>query len=97
MYVDWCVRVRVYVCVCVCVCMSIRVYVNVHTFFCLCVRIFILAVCVCASLNFLFIADRFPLINSLVQKINLRKRRDSLILGGVISVCIIILLLLAFR
>ena len=43
------------------------------------------------------IPDWFPLINSPVQKINLRKRRDSLILGGVISVCIIILLLLAFR
>ena len=42
-------------------------------------------------------SDRFPLINSVVQKINLRKRRDSLILGGVIAVCIIVLLLLAFR
>ncbi|XP_065890872.1 Golgi SNAP receptor complex member 1-like [Dysidea avara] len=43
------------------------------------------------------VTNRFPLINTLVQKINLRKRRDSLILGGVISVCVIILLLLAFR
>lgn len=50
-----------------------------------------------AIIRCLFVADRFPLINSLVQKINMRKRRDSLILGGVISVCIIVLLLLAFR
>ncbi|KAH6934269.1 hypothetical protein HPB50_022849 [Hyalomma asiaticum] len=31
--------------------------------------------------------DRFPLINSLVQRINLRKRRDSIILGLVIGTC----------
>ena len=43
------------------------------------------------------VSGRFPLINSVVQKINLRKRRDSLILGGVIAVCVIVLLLLAFR
>ena len=49
-----------------------------------------------ASLDWLPPA-RFPLINSLVQKINLRKRRDSLILGGVIAVCVIVLLLLVFR
>lgn len=43
------------------------------------------------------VTNRFPLINSLVQKINLRKRRDSLILGGVIAVCVIVLLVLALR
>ena len=44
-----------------------------------------------------YITARFPLINSVVQKINLRKRRDSIILGGVIAVCVVILLLFALR
>lgn len=43
------------------------------------------------------LANRFPLINSLVQRINLRKRRDSIILGGVIAVCFILLILYAFH
>ncbi|XP_072231287.1 Golgi SNAP receptor complex member 1-like isoform X2 [Leuresthes tenuis] len=43
------------------------------------------------------LANRFPAINGLIQKINLRKRRDSLILGGVIGVCTILLLLYTFR
>lgn len=43
------------------------------------------------------VTNRFPLINSLVQKINLRRRRDSLILGGVIAICIIILFLFVLR
>ena len=43
------------------------------------------------------IPDRFPLLNSLIQRINLRKRRDSLIIGGVIAVCIVLLLWYAFR
>ncbi|XP_013778130.1 Golgi SNAP receptor complex member 1-like [Limulus polyphemus] len=38
-------------------------------------------------------ANRFPMINSLVQRINLRKRRDSIILGSVIGVCTILLIL----
>lgn len=38
------------------------------------------------------IANRFPLINSLVQKINLRKRRDSVILGVVIGLCLLFML-----
>ncbi|XP_022108858.1 Golgi SNAP receptor complex member 1-like isoform X1 [Acanthaster planci] len=42
-------------------------------------------------------ANRFPVINSLVQRINLKKRRDSLILAGVIAVCIIFILWFAFR
>lgn len=41
--------------------------------------------------------DRFPTINNLIQRINLRKRRDSLILGTVIGVCTILLLLYAFH
>lgn len=40
-----------------------------------------------------YLANRFPAINSLVQKVNLRKRRDSIILAGVISFCIILILL----
>ncbi|KAK2828206.1 hypothetical protein Q5P01_019240 [Channa striata] len=43
------------------------------------------------------LANRFPTINSLIQKINLRKRRDSLILGGVIGICTILLLLYSFH
>uniref|UniRef100_A0A672G5P2 Golgi SNAP receptor complex member 1 n=1 Tax=Salarias fasciatus TaxID=181472 RepID=A0A672G5P2_SALFA len=43
------------------------------------------------------LANRFPAINSLIQKINLRKRRDSLLLGGVIGVCTILLLLYTFH
>lgn len=43
------------------------------------------------------LANRFPTINNLIQKINLRKRRDSLILGGVIGVCTILLLLYTFH
>ncbi|XP_037543268.1 Golgi SNAP receptor complex member 1 [Nematolebias whitei] len=43
------------------------------------------------------LANRFPAINSLIQKINLRKRRDSLILGVVIGVCVVLLLLYTFH
>ncbi|XP_005727948.1 Golgi SNAP receptor complex member 1-like isoform X1 [Pundamilia nyererei] len=43
------------------------------------------------------LANRFPTINSLIQKINLRKRRDSIILGVVIGVCTILLLLYTFQ
>ncbi|XP_072301885.1 Golgi SNAP receptor complex member 1-like [Eucyclogobius newberryi] len=43
------------------------------------------------------LANRFPAINGLIQKINLRKRRDSLILGTVIGVCAILLLLYTFH
>uniref|UniRef100_A0A8C9KKR2 Golgi SNAP receptor complex member 1 n=1 Tax=Panthera tigris altaica TaxID=74533 RepID=A0A8C9KKR2_PANTA len=43
------------------------------------------------------LANHFPAVNSLIQRINLRKRRDSLILGGVIGVCTILLLLYAFH
>jgi len=43
------------------------------------------------------IANRFPLINNLMQKIKVKKRKDSIVLGFVIAVCIIILLLYMFR
>eukprot|EP00731_Ephydatia_muelleri_P023109 Em0015g692a len=43
------------------------------------------------------VTHRFPLINGLVQKINLRRRRDSLIIGGVIAICIIIFFLFILR
>uniref|UniRef100_A0A8C4R5T7 Golgi SNAP receptor complex member 1 n=1 Tax=Eptatretus burgeri TaxID=7764 RepID=A0A8C4R5T7_EPTBU len=41
--------------------------------------------------------DRFPVINSLMQRIGIRKRRDALILGSVIGLCTIVLLLYALR
>ncbi|EDW81710.1 uncharacterized protein Dwil_GK12206 [Drosophila willistoni] len=43
------------------------------------------------------ISNRFPLISSLIQRINIKKRRDSLILGAVIGFCVILLLLYAFN
>jgi len=39
------------------------------------------------------LSSRFPLINSLVQRINFRRRRDAVILGSVIGVCILLLIL----
>uniref|UniRef100_A0A1B6EMF4 Golgi SNAP receptor complex member 1 n=1 Tax=Cuerna arida TaxID=1464854 RepID=A0A1B6EMF4_9HEMI len=43
------------------------------------------------------LSSRFPLVNSLVQRINIRKRRDSLILGLVVGLCTFLLLLYTFR
>jgi Golgi SNAP receptor complex protein 1 len=43
------------------------------------------------------IANRFPLVNNVLQKIKVKKRKDSLVLGCVIAVCLIILLLYTFR
>lgn len=43
------------------------------------------------------LANRFPAVNSLIQRINLRKRRDSFILGSIIGICTILLLLFAFH
>jgi len=40
-----------------------------------------------------YLANRFPAINGLIQKINVRKRRDSLILASVSAICIILILL----
>ncbi|CAG0882751.1 unnamed protein product [Darwinula stevensoni] len=42
------------------------------------------------------LTNRFPMINSLVQRTTLRKRRDSIILGSVIGICTVLLLLYAF-
>eukprot|EP00048_Salpingoeca_helianthica_P024128 m.29905 g.29905 ORF g.29905 m.29905 type:complete len:222 (+) comp9202_c0_seq2:82-747(+) len=39
------------------------------------------------------VLSRFPAVNSLMQKINLRKRRDAIILACVIAACIILLFL----
>ncbi|KAI8442350.1 hypothetical protein MSG28_005877 [Choristoneura fumiferana] len=41
--------------------------------------------------------NRFPMLNSLIYRINARKRRDSLIVGGVVAVCTFLLLLYAFH
>jgi golgi SNAP receptor complex member 1 len=43
------------------------------------------------------LSNRFPLINSLLQRVNLRKRRDSLIIGLVVGICIVLMLLYAFH
>ena len=42
------------------------------------------------------ISNRFPMINNLVQKINLRKRRDTVILGCVIGLCVTFLIWYTF-
>nr|CAH7744564.1 unnamed protein product [Callosobruchus chinensis] len=42
------------------------------------------------------ISNRYPMINSLIQRINLRKRRDSIILGLVVSLCTILMLVYTF-
>lgn len=43
------------------------------------------------------LSSRFPVVNNLLQLINFRKRRDSLILGLVVGVCTFLLLLYAFH
>ena len=43
------------------------------------------------------LATRFPIINSVVQRINFRKRRDAVIIGCVIGVGFVLLLLYALR
>jgi Golgi SNAP receptor complex protein 1 len=40
---------------------------------------------------------RFPLMNNILQKIKIKKRKDSLVLGFVIALCLIFLLLYMFR
>jgi hypothetical protein len=39
------------------------------------------------------LAAKFPQLNYLIQKISMRKRRDAVIMAGVISLCIILILL----
>ena len=43
------------------------------------------------------IMQKFPMINSLVHRVNWRKKRDSLIMAGVISVCVFLLLVYWMR
>ncbi|KAF4524267.1 hypothetical protein B566_EDAN012030 [Ephemera danica] len=43
------------------------------------------------------ISNRFPLINSLLQRVSFRKRRDSIVLGLVIGGCIVLMLLYAMH
>ncbi|GFY63537.1 golgi SNAP receptor complex member 1 [Trichonephila inaurata madagascariensis] len=43
------------------------------------------------------LVNRFPIINSLIQRINLRKRRDSIILALVISACLVLFLMYSFH
>lgn len=43
------------------------------------------------------LASRFPVINSVVQRINFRKKRDAIILGSVIGLGCILLLLYSQR
>jgi len=42
------------------------------------------------------LSSKFPLINSLVNKINLRKKRDVIILGSVIGVCLVFMIWYVF-
>ncbi|KAJ2942904.1 hypothetical protein O0L34_g15093 [Tuta absoluta] len=43
------------------------------------------------------ITNRFPMLNSLIFRINARKRRDSLIIGLVVAVCTFLMLYYAFH
>lgn len=43
------------------------------------------------------LANRFPLMNNLLQKVKLKKRKDSLVLAFVIALCLILLLVYLFR
>lgn len=42
------------------------------------------------------ISNKYPIINSLINRINLRKRRDSVIIGLVVALCTLLMLLYAF-
>lgn len=43
------------------------------------------------------LVNRFPVINSIIQRINLRKRRDSIVIAVVISVCLILFIVYTFH
>ncbi|KAK9892755.1 hypothetical protein WA026_021948 [Henosepilachna vigintioctopunctata] len=43
------------------------------------------------------ISNKYPVINSLIHRVNLRKRRDSIILGIVVSLCTILMLFYIFH
>jgi len=42
------------------------------------------------------LANRFPMINSLIGRINVRRRKDSIVIGCVIAVCMTFLLIYIF-
>ena len=42
------------------------------------------------------LSSKFPMINNLVNKINLRKRRDAIIIALVIGICMIFLIWYTF-
>ncbi|XP_050500109.1 Golgi SNAP receptor complex member 1 [Diabrotica virgifera virgifera] len=42
------------------------------------------------------ISNKYPVINSLIQRINIRKRRDSIIIGLIVSLCTILMLIYSF-
>jgi len=43
------------------------------------------------------LSKKYPMINSLMQKIHLRKRRDSIVIATVIGICLILLFIYATR
>ncbi|CAF1264912.1 unnamed protein product [Rotaria sp. Silwood1] len=43
------------------------------------------------------ITNRFPLMNNILHKIKIKKRKDSLVIGFVIALCLILILLYLFR
>ncbi|CAG9772719.1 unnamed protein product [Ceutorhynchus assimilis] len=43
------------------------------------------------------ISNKYPIINSLISRINIRKRRDSIIVGLVVALCTLLMLVYAFH
>ncbi|KAL1502735.1 hypothetical protein ABEB36_007837 [Hypothenemus hampei] len=43
------------------------------------------------------ISNKYPIINSLINRINIRKRRDSLIIGLIVAFCTVLMLLYVFN
>jgi len=41
--------------------------------------------------------SRFPALNNLISKINVKKRKDSVVIGIVIGVCVFFLVMYALR
>ncbi|RWS31882.1 Golgi SNAP receptor complex member 1-like protein [Leptotrombidium deliense] len=42
------------------------------------------------------LANRFPMINSLIHRINIKRRKDSIVIGAVIAICLFIFILFKF-
>ena len=38
------------------------------------------------------LATKFPVMNSLINRIAMRKKRDSFIMGGVVALCLILII-----